>query len=125
MKDSHDSPLSISTSLTSCQFTASNGLQPADCTIVETGPGVCDINYTPCLRGPHHLRVMVGGVDIPGSVFSVTVLSPPETRGQPLHTLQGLKYMYPFDIAVSSRGQVVVSELDECRICINFSYELQ
>ena len=65
---------------------------------------------------------MVGGVNIPGSVFSVTVLSPPETRGQPLHTLQRLKF--PFDIAVSSRGQVVVSELYACCISI-FTCEFQ
>ena len=103
IKDSNGSPLPISTSLISCQLIASNGLQPADCTITKTGPGIYEINYTLIIRISHHLRVMVGGVDIPGSVFLVPVLpSSPETRGQPLHTIQGMKG--PWDIAISCRG---------------------
>ena len=123
MKDSKDSPLPISMSLISYQLTASNGLQPVDCTIMETGPGSCEINYTPVVCGPHHLRVMVGGADIPGSMFSVPVLPPsPETRGQPLHTIQG--FNEPICVAVSSRGQEVVSEGGAHCISI-FSSELQ
>ena len=81
----------ISTSLISFQLPASNCPQPADCTIIETGPGLYEISYTPVIRGAHHVSVTVGGVDIPGSLFLVPVLPPfPETRGQPLHTIQGL-----------------------------------
>ena len=95
-------------SLISCQLTVSNGPQLVHSTVTEAGPGTYEINYTPpVIRGSHHLRVMVGGVDIPGSTFLVPILqSSPETRGQPLHTLQGLED--PCDVAVSSRGKVVV-----------------
>ena len=123
MRESNGSPFPVSTSLISCLLTASIGPQPTDCTIMETGPGSYEINCTPVICGPHHLRVMVGGVDIPGSVFSILVLPPsPETRGQPLHTIQGLKR--PSYVAVSSRGQVVVSETGADHISI-FSSELR
>ena len=70
-----------------------------------------EIYYSPVICGLHHLRVMVGGVNIPGSVFTVPMQPPsPETRGQPLYTIRGLKC--PLCIAISGRGQVVVSEIN-------------
>ena len=123
VREKDGSPIPISSSFISFQLSASNCPQPADCTIMETGPGSYEISYTPVIRGPHHLRVMVGGVDIPGSVFSVPVLSPsPETRGQPLHTIQGLNG--PTYVAVSREGQVMVNEEHADSISI-FSIELQ
>ena len=84
---------------------------------METGPGSFEISNIPVIRGPHYLRVMAGGVDIPESVFSVPVLPPsPETKGQPLHTIQDLKG--PTYVAVSREGQVVISEEAAYRISI-------
>ena len=96
VREKDGSPIPISSSFISFRLSATNSPQPAaDCTIMETGPGSYEISYTPVIRGPHHLRVMVGGVDIPGSVFSVPVLPPsPETKGQPLYTIQGLNGTY-------------------------------
>ena len=123
VREKDKSPIPISSSFISFRLSATNSPQPADCTIMETGPGSYEISYTPVIRGPHHLRVMVGGVDIPGSVFSVPVLTPsPETRGQPLHTIKSLSI--PFYVAVSRKGQVLISEESTHRISI-FSSEFQ
>ena len=85
LRENDGSPFQVSTSLISCQLTASNGPQPADCAITETGPGSYEISYTPVIHSHHHLSVIVGGVDIAGSAFSLPVLPPfPEIRGHPL-----------------------------------------
>ena len=104
------SPLSVSTSLVSCQLTASKDPQPADCTIKETGPGKYAIGYTLFSRSGHELRVLVGGVEISGSPFFLAVLPPtPETRGQPLHVaVKGLKV--PIGVTLSRSGNIIVSE---------------
>ena len=110
VNDCIGSPLPASTSLISCQLTASTGPQPADCTIMNTGPSTYEIKCSPVIHDSHDLRVMVGDVDIPGSVFSVPIISPCfETRSQGLHTIQGLEG--PYCIAISGSGQVVVSDL--------------
>ena len=91
IRQSNGSPLSISTSLITCKLTAKHSPQPADCTIMNVGPGTDEIKSSPVSHFPHHLRVMVEGVDIPGSEFSVPILRPsPETRGLIFHTIQGI-----------------------------------
>ena len=76
VNDSIGSPLPILTSIISCQLPASHGPQPVDWIIMNTGPSTYKIMCSPVIHGPHHLRVMVGDVDIPGSVFSVPILPP-------------------------------------------------
>ena len=66
-------PLSLPTSLISCQLSVSETTCPTNCNITETAPGKYEVSYTPATVGPHQLRVRVGDVDIPGSPFTVQV----------------------------------------------------
>ena len=49
----------------------SSGPQPAEFNIRNSGAGTYKIRYPPVSSDPQHLRMMVRGVDIPRSVFSI------------------------------------------------------
>ena len=87
----------------SCQLTDPHH-QHIHCSINSTQPGVCTVKYTPKLRGPHQLRITINGTEIAGSPFIVQVLPSPEMQ----HTISGINR--PWGVAVSKRGDVVVSE---------------
>ena len=96
----------------SCQLTDPNS-QHVECSITSTQPGMATVSYTPTLRGAHQLKITVGDTDIPGSPFTVRVLPSLEMRGVPINIITG--FSYPWDVAVSESGEVVVSELgDHC-----------
>ena len=61
-----------------------------------TQPGMVTVNYTPTLRGAHHLKITVGDTDIPGSPFTVHVLPSFEV---PINTITG--FNRPWGVAVS------------------------
>ena len=83
--------------------------QPVPCNITSTRPGVCAVTYTPALRGHHQLRITINETDIPGSPFTLHELPFPEMRGVVQRTITGVSS--PCDVAVSIRGEVVVSGL--------------
>ena len=89
-----------------CQLTDPHH-QHIHCSITSTQPGVCSVTYTPTLRGPHQLRITICDNDIPGSPFTVYVLS--SSFDMVKHTIIG--FNNPWGVAVSKNGEVVVSEL--------------
>ena len=90
--------------------------QRVPCHITHTQPGVCTLTFTPVLLGPHQLKITIRDTDIPGSPFTIRVLSSammrmdPDNRSMVQGTIRGLKY--PHGLAVSNSGKVhvVVSE---------------
>ena len=92
----------------SCQLTAPGSSEPVECTITPTQSGGCSISYTPAVRGPHQMRITVGGTDIPDSPFTIHVYPTPEMRGEQIGTITELNF--PRGVAVSKSGEVVVSE---------------
>ena len=100
----------------SCQLTAPGSSEPVECTITPTQSGGCSISYTPAVRGPHQMRITVGGTDIPNSPFTIHVYPTPEMRGEQIGTITPLNF--PQGVAVSKSGEVVISERD-CITVIN------
>ena len=105
----------------SCQLTNPKS-QRVPCHITHTQPGVCTLTFTPILLGPHQLKITIRDTDIPGSPFTIRVLSSamtrmaPENRGMVQGTIHGVKY--PYDVSVSGSGEVVVSEQYDHRISV-------
>ena len=109
-------PLHVHLDLLSCQLTAPDSSEPVECTITPTQSGGCSISYTPAVRGPHQMRITVGGTDIPNSPFTIHVYPTPEMRGEQIGTITPLNF--PQGVAVSKSGEVVISERD-CITVIN------
>ena len=101
----------------SCQLTAPGSSEPVECTITPTQSGGCSISYTPAVRGPHQMRITVGGTDIPNSPFTIHVYPTPEMRGKQISTITKLNS--PQGVAVSKSGDVVVSEGNDCITLLN------
>ena len=97
----------------SCQLTNPKS-QHVPCYITHTQPGVCTLTFTPILLGPHQLKITIRDTDIPGSPFTVSVMSSPmmrvvpENRGMVQGTIYGVSR--PYGVAVSNSGEVVVSD---------------
>ena len=91
----------------SCQLTDPHH-QHIHCSITSTQPGVCTLKYTPTVRGPHQLRITIRNIEILGSPFTVRVLPSLEMRGVVQHIITGINK--PWGVAVSKRGDLVVSE---------------
>ena len=80
------SPLSVPLSLISCELSSADDSQLISCDINETQSGNYDISFTPCTGGKHQLTIRLGGVNIPGSPFTLS----PEMRGKPVNIISGL-----------------------------------
>ena len=97
----------------SCQLTNPK-TQHVPCNITHTQPGVCTLTFTPILLGPHQLKITIRDTDIPGSPFTIRVLSSamirivPGNRGIVQDTVDGVNG--PYGVAVSNSGEVVVSK---------------
>ena len=65
------------------------------------------IQYVPTVRGRHKLIVTIDGQHILGSPFSVFITIPPTDLFKPVKTITDLKK--PFDVAVNSRGEIIVT----------------
>ena len=106
----------------SCQLTNPKS-QRVPCHITHTQPGVCTLTFTPVLLGPHQLKITIRDTDIPGSPFTICVLSSsammrmvPENRGVVQGTIHGVRD--PYGVAVSNSGEVVMSEFYSHRISV-------
>ena len=98
------SPLSVPLSLISCELSSAGDSQLISCDINETQSGNYDISFTPCTGGKHQLTIRLGGVNIPGSPFTLS----PETRGKPVNIISGLNI--PYGVAITKNDEIVVAE---------------
>ena len=99
---------SFPVSFISCLLTPSSGSCPSYCDVKETHGGMYKVAYKPTNRGPHQLRVRVGGIEIPGSPLTVSVSPSPATRGTPVRTITGL--VRPRYVALSADDKLIVTE---------------
>ena len=110
------SPLSVPLSLISCELSSADDSQLISCDINVTQSGNYDISFTPCTRGKHQLKVRLGGVNIPGSLFTLHITTSPEMRGKPVNVISGLTS--PYGVANTKNEDIVVAELYANRITI-------
>ena len=75
---------SFPVSVVSCQLTPLSGTCPSDCEVKDTSGGIYKVSYIPSSRGPHQLRVFVGGTEVAGSPFTVSVSPSPVMRCSPV-----------------------------------------
>ena len=98
------SPFSVPLSLISCELSSADDSQLISCDINETQPGNYDISFTPCNRGKHQLTIRLGGVNIPGSPFTLS----PEMRGKPVNIISGLNK--PYGVVITKNENIVAAE---------------
>ena len=106
------SPFSVPLSLISYELSSADDSQLISCDINETQLGNYDISFTPRTRGKHQLTIRLGGVNIPGSPFSLS----PEMRGKPVNIISGLNR--PFGVVITKNEEIVVAEKDSHCITI-------
>ena len=109
------SPFSVPLSLISCELSTADDSQLISCDINENQSGNYDISYTPCTRGKHQLTIRLGGVNIPGSPFTLHIPSP-EMRGKPVNIISG--FNGPRGVVISKNEEIVVAENGVNRITI-------
>ncbi len=66
------------------------------------------VEYTPRVRGRHHLLISVDDQPISGSPFTVLVKIPPTKLGKPVRVIRGIKY--PKYMAFNSSEELIVTE---------------
>ena len=110
------SPLSVPLSLISCELSSAGDSQLISCDINETQSGNYDISFTPCTRGNHQLTIRLGGVNIPGSPFTLHIIPSPEMRGKPVNIISGLNG--PLGVVITKNEEIVVAEKDSHCITI-------
>ena len=106
------SPFSVPPSLISCELSSADDTQLISCDINETESGNYDISFTPCTKGKHQLTIRLGGVNIPGSPFTIS----PEMRGKPVNIISGLNR--PWGVVITKNEEIVVAENGANRIKI-------
>ena len=82
--------------------------QTTKCVVTERGKGEYEISYQPTVGGAQQLHVRVGGEEVRGSPFPVTVKTPVDKLGTVIKIIDGVKE--PFGVAVNKSGEVIVSE---------------
>ena len=98
------------------QITCYSYSQLISCDINETQSGNYDISFTPCTRGKHQFTIRLGGVNIPGSPFTLHITTSPEMRGKPVNIISGLNR--PFGVVITKNEEIVVVERNANRITI-------
>ena len=81
--------------------------QTTKCVVTERGKGEYEISYQPTVGGAHQLHVRVGGEEVRGSPFPVTVKTTVDKLGTVIKTI-GVKW--PWGVAVNKSGEVIVAE---------------
>ena len=82
--------------------------QTTKCVVTERGKGEYEISYQPTVGGAHQLHVRVGGEEVRGSLFPVTVKTPVDELGTVIKTIDGVNN--PWGVAVNKSGEVIVAE---------------
>ena len=82
--------------------------QTTKCVVTDRGKGEYEISYLPTVGGAHQLHVRVGGEEVRGSPFPVTVNTPVDKLGTVIKTIDGVKK--PFGGAVNKIGEMIVAE---------------
>ena len=100
----HGSSLSVPLSLISCELSSADDSHLISCDINETLSGNYDISFTPRTGGKHQLTIRLGGVNIPGSPFTLS----PEMRGKPVNITSGLNR--PYGVVITKNEDIVVAE---------------
>ena len=92
----------------------------ANCSIDGRGQSQYQISYQPTVKGTgrHQLHIKVESQYIRGSLFSIAVKSPVEKLGTQIHTMDR-----PSGVAISQRGEVVVTEKRHCVSVLSSSGE--
>ena len=72
--------------------------------------GVYSVEYTPRVRGRHHLLISVDNQPIPGSPFSVFVKIPPTKLDKPVGVIRGINN--PRYMAFNSSEELIVTDRD-------------
>ncbi len=80
-----------------------------ECEVEQSGLGEYRIQYTPTVRGRHHLAVLVNDEHVAGSPFPVSVSIHPTQLVQHVQVCPGINR--PTGIARNSTGEVIFSEL--------------
>ena len=101
-------PFSVPLSLISCELSSADDSQLIACDIKETQSGNYDISFTPRTRGKHQLTIRLGGVNIPGSPFTLRITTSPEMRGRPVNIISGLNG--PHGVVITKNEEIVVAE---------------
>ena len=107
------SPFSVPLSLISCELSSADDSQLISCDINETQSGNYDISFTLRTTGKHQLTIRLGGVNIPGSPFTLS----PEMRGKPLNIISGLNR--PCGVATTKKDIVVAENSANCITILN------
>ena len=82
--------------------------QTTKCVVTKRGKGEYEISYQPTMGGAHQLHVRVGGEEVKGRPFPVTVKTPVDKLGTVIKTIDGIKG--PRGVAVNKSGEVIVAE---------------
>ena len=70
--------------------------------------GVYSVEYTPRVRGRHHLLILVDDQPIPGSPFSMFIKIPPTKLDKPVRVIRGIKN--PVYMAFNSSEELIVTD---------------
>ena len=111
------SSISLSASRLCCQLTPVQGRvsKPVECPVTDVGEGWFRVLILSNTAGLHQLRVLIDGVDIYGSPFSVQVVD--WNRQSLMSFAKGLSL--PYGVAVTDDGQhVVVAESGASRVTL-------
>ena len=101
-------PFSVPLSLVSCELSSARDNQLISCDINETQSGNYDISFTPRTRGKYQLTIRLGGVNIPGSPFTLRITTSPEMRGKPVNIISGLDN--PWGVVITKNEEILVAE---------------
>ena len=101
-------PFSVPPSLISCELSSADDSQLISCDINDTQSGNYDISFTPRIRGKHQLTIRLGGVNIPGSSFTLHIIPSPEMRGKPVNIISGLNRSW--GVVITKNEDIVVAE---------------
>ena len=82
--------------------------QTTKCVVTKRGKGEYEISYQPTVGGAHQLHVRVGGEEVRGSPFPVTVKTPVDKLGTVIKTIDGVKM--PWGVTVNKSCEVIVAE---------------
>ena len=90
--------------------------QATKCVVTKQGKGEYEISYQPTVGGAYQLHMRVGGKEMRGSPFPVTVKTPVDKLGTVIKTIGSVKE--PWGVAVNKSGEVIVAEAGAKRVSI-------